>query len=98
MESFFYEIAPDYYHANTGELRCFKSRVDHLREAMPFDRIQVTMSLKALYECGVILFFEYYRLKHKLATGEHKVAWFNEKGNIAPLPLEIKSVVLKKIE
>jgi hypothetical protein len=68
---------------------------------MPFDRIFVSMSLEVLYECGVSLFFEYFRLeqggkKSKLATGVHRAAWLV--GAVAaPLPSEILSAVQGKL-
>jgi enediyne polyketide synthase len=57
------------------DLFCINSKVNHLREAMPFDVIEVTMSIKAIYENGLILSFDYYRVgdnnkQEKLATGE----------------------------
>jgi acyl-CoA thioesterase FadM len=95
-DSFFYQLIPDSYHrtANQGEFRCLHSRVENLREALPFDQIQVNMSLRAVYEKSVSLTFEYFRLtpdgkKQKLAVGEHEAAWFsrNQDGKFLPAPL-----------
>src|SRR5439155_20290205 len=51
-DHFFREAAPDYYRGTgeRGELRCVYCRIDHLREAMPFDRIAIRLSLDALHE------------------------------------------------
>ena len=81
-DQFFYQMVPQFYNGlwQTGELFCVESRVDHLREAMPFDQVLVRMSLKGLYTKGIELWFEYYRKDHreqleKLATGIHKSIW-----------------------
>ncbi|MGC0366320.1 acyl-CoA thioesterase FadM [Rhodococcus sp. 27YEA15] len=63
-----------------GELRCVHSRVEHLREVMPFDTVHVTMSLAALYEKGMDLEFEYYKVngdgsRQKLAIGRQQAIW-----------------------
>ena len=87
INQFFYQIAPAFYRGvgEQGEFRCTLTKVDHLREAMPFDRIAVKMSLGAIYECGVQLLFDYYKVNEdgsymKLATGEHQAAWFIPSG------------------
>jgi acyl-CoA thioesterase FadM/phosphopantetheinyl transferase len=76
-----------------GELRCIFSRVDHTAEAMPFDRIKVKMYLTAVFERGVRLYFEYYRVSGdthtKLAYGEHEALWIipDTESNWIPAPL-----------
>lgn len=83
IDHFLYEVAPAYFHGvgEQGEFRCAYSRIEHLREAMPFDTIAVRMALDAIYERGFRLLFEYYRVGddgqyHKLAFGEHISAWY----------------------
>lgn len=63
-----------------GELRCVHSKVEHLREVMPFDTVLVTMSLAALYRKGMDLEFEYFKInpdgtREKLAIGRHRAIW-----------------------
>ena len=63
-----------------GELFCARSRLDYLRDAMPFDKIYVTASIQTLYETKAVLKYEYYRMlpygkKEKLAVGEHESYW-----------------------
>jgi acyl-CoA thioesterase FadM len=73
----------------------------NLREAMPFDRIGVTLHLQAVYERGVCFQFEYFRIdskgeRVKLATGEHVAAWMVRKANIfepALLPPEFQKAL-----
>jgi acyl-CoA thioesterase FadM len=75
-------LIPDYYHGvgEKGEMICIESRVDHLREAMPFDRILVRMALKTLRRFSMVLQFDFFRLNEdnsytKLAYGTHQAAW-----------------------
>jgi acyl transferase domain-containing protein/NAD(P)-dependent dehydrogenase (short-subunit alcohol dehydrogenase family)/acyl-CoA thioesterase FadM/acyl carrier protein len=81
-DRFFYNLIPDYYHGvgEKGEMICIESRVDHLREAMPFDRILVRMALKTLRRFSMVLQFDFFRLNPdnsstKLAHGMHRAAW-----------------------
>jgi len=104
-DSYFYDLAPGYYRGTgeQGEFLCRHTRVEHLREAMPFDRIYVTMSLQAVHENGVSLYFEYFRLnadgeKEKLAFGKHDAVWTKRvEGDSfasAPLPQDIREALL----
>ena len=47
-DRFFYELIPEYFHGigEKGELMALESRVDHLREAMPFDRVVLALAVK----------------------------------------------------
>jgi enediyne polyketide synthase len=81
-DRFFYNLIPAYYHGvgEKGEMICIESRVDHLREAMPFDRILVRMALKALRRFSMDLHFDFFRLnpddsRTKLAYGTHRAVW-----------------------
>ncbi|MEA1934820.1 MAG: hypothetical protein U9N60_10410 [Thermodesulfobacteriota bacterium] len=47
---------------NRGELIRLETRVDHLREAVPFDRIIVIMALKVLKSGNAVFHFECFRL------------------------------------
>jgi acyl-CoA thioesterase FadM/3-hydroxymyristoyl/3-hydroxydecanoyl-(acyl carrier protein) dehydratase len=98
-DRYFFNLIPEYFRGagEKGELLCLECRVDHLREAMPFDRILVTMSLKALKTYSVVLYFEYFRLdpdgtRVKLAFGEHHAVWVvrDSQGKPAPAPFPPK--------
>jgi NAD(P)-dependent dehydrogenase (short-subunit alcohol dehydrogenase family)/acyl-CoA thioesterase FadM/phosphopantetheinyl transferase len=98
-DQYFFNLIPEYYRGTgeKGELLCLECRVDHLREAMPFDRIVVTMALKALKTYSVVLYFEYFRLESdgtrvKLAFGEHHAVWVvrDSQGKPAPAPFPSK--------
>lgn len=81
-DRFFYEQIPDYFQGigEQGELLALESRVDHLREAMPFDRILLTLAIRELRACTVTFHVDYFRLEPdnsrvKIAHGMHKAAW-----------------------
>lgn len=66
---------------NTGyDLFYTGAEVRHLREAMPFDRITVRMTIKSIYTKGVKFYFEYYksapgRHTEKIAFSELDAVW-----------------------
>ena len=107
--SFFQSIIPEYYRRDLkqGEFRCLHSKVDFLREAFPFDRIEVKMYLQAVCERSVNLVFEYFRLtpngaKEKLAVGKQETIWLvpdrNGKSVSAPMPLKVRTALLKIVQ
>lgn len=107
-DGFFYRLIPDYYQGTgeRGELICLETQVHHLREAMPFDKILVTMALKDLTKCRASLYFEYFRIakdgsKVKLAYGEQDCLWIvrNQSGKPAPVrfPLPVMEAFEKAI-
>jgi enediyne polyketide synthase len=84
---FLHRLIPEYYRGKgeRGELLCTNFALDYLREAMPFDRIEVRMYLGAVYESGVDLAFEYYRIepddtRTKLAIARHSAVWATRDG------------------
>ncbi len=94
-DRYFFDLIPEYFRGNSKreELICAESRVDYLREAMPFDRIEVTMALKVLNTFSATFYFEYFRLEPdgkrvKLAYGEHLGVWVirDAQGNPTPSP------------
>ncbi|RAL26962.1 type I polyketide synthase [Thermoflavimicrobium daqui] len=90
-DQFFYQLAPELFQGTgeQGEWIALNTHIQHLREAMPFDTIEVEMSLAKRYEYGVKLFFEYYKLasdgqKQKLAFGEQDIVWIKRDENGKP--------------
>jgi enediyne polyketide synthase len=94
-DRFFRSLAPDLYvgAGEHGELRCLYVRIEHLREAMPFQRIAARMSLESLHERGFRLRFDYFRLegdkREKLGSGVHAAGWSapSAQGTWEPAPL-----------
>jgi acyl transferase domain-containing protein/NAD(P)-dependent dehydrogenase (short-subunit alcohol dehydrogenase family)/acyl-CoA thioesterase FadM len=91
-DRFFYELIPDYFHGTgeKGELLALESRVDHLREAMPFDLVLLTLAVKALHHCSVNFQVDYCRLEPggsrvKIATGMHRAVWTVRDGQGRPM-------------
>jgi enediyne polyketide synthase len=81
-DCYFYKVVREAYcpNLNQGGLRCIYTDVKHLRDAMPFDTIDARMYLHAIYDKGIELRFEFFRLDangylEKLATGVHLAAW-----------------------
>jgi enediyne polyketide synthase len=69
---------------------------------MPFDRISVTMKLRRLYECGIELYFEYFKVEAdgktvKLAYGTHTLAWVYIDGSDNYVPQKLPVTHLEKI-
>ncbi len=100
---FLFEHAPDVFRLFGSDVReepvCLHSSVNHLREAMPFDHIGVTMALRALYECGADLYFEYFRVEPsgarvKLAYGEHRMAWLTRDEQWRPVAAALPESIL----
>ena len=104
-DRFFYDLIPEYYHGigEKGELLALESRVDHLREAMPFDRIQVTLAVKELRECGVTFHLDYFRLapegnREKIAYGMHRGVWVKRDGQGKPMVTAFPATVRSAFE
>ena len=81
-DRFFFELIPEYFGGigEKGELLALESRVDHLREAMPFDRVVLTLAVRELRTCSVVFHLDYFRLEPdgsqvKIATGMHRAVW-----------------------
>jgi acyl-CoA thioesterase FadM len=100
-------ILPQIYRAlgAMGELRCIHTRVEHLVDAMPFEDIEVVMSLEALHEHGVTFGFDYFRVqpdgtKQKLAFGEQECLWFTKQAGesvSSALPIALKDNLQQQI-
>ncbi len=82
IDRYLFGLAPKYFRdaQASGELHCQQSTIQHLREAMPFDEIEVVMALKELYENGFKLQFDYFHLstsrqRTKLAVGHADCCW-----------------------
>jgi acyl-CoA thioesterase FadM len=104
-DQYFFKLIPDYFRGTgeKGELLCLECRVDHLREAMPFDRIVVTMALKVLNTFSATFYFEYFRLEPdgtriKLAVGEHLAVWVKRDDQSRPIPTPFPPAVLENFQ
>ncbi|VVE78836.1 type I polyketide synthase [Pandoraea sputorum] len=82
LEHYVQRISRDLPHPSAARegLHCLSASVNHLREAMPFDSIEVVMALESLHAEGFELRFEHYRLEGngvrvKLAVGSTCHVW-----------------------
>ncbi|WP_366887936.1 polyketide synthase dehydratase domain-containing protein [Rhodoferax sp.] len=82
IDRYFQQLAPQLHtaHGMVGEFQFRKSQVRHLREAMPFDNIEVVMALKVLHTDAIQLHFDFYKLvsateRDKLAFGDCEAVW-----------------------
>jgi acyl-CoA thioesterase FadM len=100
-----HSVAPTYARTPIGELRCVRTRIDHLREAMPFDRVLTRLSMGDVYERGVRLYTEFYRSRaegapEKLGFGEYEALW-TEPGPTgwrpAALPAALREPLMRAI-
>jgi enediyne polyketide synthase len=94
IDRYFQALNPKLYTQQgwTGEFQCLRSEINHLREAMPYDNIEVVMALQGLYESAVQLHFDYYKVeadgkRTKLAYGIYEALWVPRSGNdLAKMP------------
>ncbi len=104
-DRYFFDVIPEYYKGTgeNGELICIECRVNHLREAMPFDRIAVTMALKKLTRTHIVLYYEFFReeidgKKTKLASGEQTNVWVKRDANGNPEASPFPKPLIKAIK
>ena len=104
-DRWFYDIVPDRFQGTgeRGELICLACRVNHLREAMPFDQVTTTMSLKALWPESILLHFDYHRLMPdgsltKLAYGDHEAIWVRRDRDGTPQPAPFPEAVQNALD
>ena len=104
-DKFFYKLNQDYFQGigERGELVVTNASINHLREVMPFDMVQITMNVVEVWENGAELTFTYYKIdkeeRLKLATGSQTVMWVKKEstGNFKsyPWPEEFLNSLLK---
>jgi enediyne polyketide synthase len=101
---YFGQLTPDCFRnfGRDGEWVCLSCAIDHLSEAMPFDRILVTMDVAAIYKRGVDLTFDYFLLENnqisrKLAHGKHTMAWVGRDARNEPVALELPRNVVETL-
>ena len=107
LDLFLYSIDRQYLLVSNprGEMVCLYTRMDYLREEMPFDRILTLLYVASVSERGAVFKFEFFRdytdgRKEKLHVGEQEVFWVvrDAKGvpRSAPWPPEILQVLTQE--
>ncbi|MDJ0784636.1 MAG: SDR family NAD(P)-dependent oxidoreductase [Desulfosarcinaceae bacterium] len=94
-DRFFYELDPQpVIPGRAGkEVLCLECRIDHLREAMPFERILITLGMTRLDSTGGRLHFTYHRKddnggRIKLASGWQRIVWVERDPQGRPVPTD----------
>ena len=104
LDLFLYSVAPEYLRVSNpfGEMVCLYSRMDYLKEAMPFDRIRVELYISEVYECGAKFNFEFFRQqpngrREKLHVGQQDVAWVERLENNTPISAPMPPILRQKL-
>lgn len=103
-DSFFFNLIPEHFQQtySTRELRCIKTRINHLCDTMPFAKIIVRMHLDVLYTNGCELGFDYFQQlpnnkEIKLALGQHLAFWIDRSSLDSPLAVQLPEKALKSL-
>lgn len=104
LDLFLYSVAPEYLRVSNaqGEMVCLYSRMDYLREAMPFDRIRTLLYVQSIFECGAIFNFEFFREQpdgslEKLHVGQQEVAWVERRTDGTPVTVPMPPSVRQSL-
>jgi len=106
-DAFFYKLIPGYFVnvADKNEIICLECNIYYLNDAFPFEDILVEMYLDEVYENGLILYFEFHRIKEgkkqkKLAYAKQKIVFAHWSNEIVPdvikIPGEVKNFIKNK--
>ncbi len=104
LDLFLYSVAPEYLRVSNpiGEMLCLYSRMDYLREAMPFDRIKTQLYVRSVSECGATFNFEFFREQfdgslEKLHIGQQEVVWVERRADGSPVAAPLPSSVMQAL-
>jgi acyl-CoA thioesterase FadM len=108
-DAFFHKMYPENYDRSTrtSEFRCLEAHINYLREAHAFENIEVQMKLEKIFEYGLSLQFEFYRVynkseRKKIAVSYQKIGWYNScntaRSSPDKLPLDFLDRISSYIE
>jgi enediyne polyketide synthase len=96
FDEFIYKIDPTFYQTLDRKFSCIETEVQHLREAMPFDKIEARLYIDNIYEMGFDVSCDFYcnsrKEVEKLASSKQKVAFLvkeNENYELKTIPNKI---------
>ena len=103
-DAFFYKLIPKYFVnvADKNEIICLECNIYYLNDAFPFEDILVEMYLDEIYENGLVLYFEFHRIKEgkkqkKLAYAMQRIVfahWSNEvEPDVIKIPDEVRNFI-----
>jgi len=104
LDRFLYKLAPEWFGGNaSGELAVLGSRIDYLREAMPFQDIETSLEVTSVHSCGADFSVTFFRVEDngertKLSRGSLETLWGvrGPDGRLTPqtLPLKLQEALL----
>jgi enediyne polyketide synthase len=101
LDLFLYSVAPEYLRVSTakGEMVSVYSRMDYLREAMPFDKVRVYLYIQSVTECGAKFTFEFFRelangTQEKLQIGQQEIIWAEREADGIPVAKPWPKIIL----
>jgi acyl-CoA thioesterase FadM/3-hydroxymyristoyl/3-hydroxydecanoyl-(acyl carrier protein) dehydratase len=101
LDLLLYSVAPEYLRVSTarGEMVSVYSRMDYLREAMPFDKVRVYLYVQSVSQCGAKFTFEFFReladgTQEKLQIGQQEVIWAEREADGTPSAQPWPKVIL----
>jgi enediyne polyketide synthase len=104
IDKYLFELDPQLYMSMSprAQFATTHCQVTHLREAMPFDRIAITLQLHRVWRRAIELYFEYFKLaapneRIKLAYGHHTLAWASTDDSDKYVPQDVPGTFLNKI-
>jgi len=86
FDKFVYKSIPDFYQNNDGkQFICTDTRIQHLREAMPFDEIEVKLYVSEIFENALKLKCDFFSfnssgVSEKLASGYQDLVFVKKVG------------------
>ncbi len=99
-DKLFYKLIPTYFVnvADKNEIICLECNIYYLNDAFPFESILVEMYLDEIYENGLMLYFEFHRIKDgkkqtKLAYAKQKIVFAHWSNEIEPTPIKVPDSV-----
>jgi acyl-CoA thioesterase FadM len=104
IDKYLFGLEPRLYMSMStdGQFATARSHVTHLREAMPFDRIVVTMQIENIWQRAIGFYLEYFRLgpdgeRIKLAYGYHTLVWASTDQSDKYVPKNIPDAFMDKV-
>jgi acyl-CoA thioesterase FadM len=104
IDKYMHELDPQLYMGMSSKAQFATTRcqVIHLREAMPFDRIAITLQVHRVWKRALELYFEYFKVtpsneRIKLAYGHHTIVWASTDETDKYVPMDIPAIFINKL-
>jgi acyl-CoA thioesterase FadM len=104
IDKYIFELDPQLYMSMSPKAQFATTlcQVTHLREAMPFDRIAITLQLDRIRQRAIDFYLEYFKVaspneRIKLAYGHHTLTWASTDETDKYVQQDIPSTFINKI-